>query len=88
MKIDIPSTVLKRAERITLASLLKSPATQPWAVSFLGNASKHAWKFDGIATEADEFLSFRLYKLNGAIPAETKRQCFDECGAMIEEGRR
>ena len=83
--ISIPESVLDKARHFTLKDLLESPSFQCFIVSAIGNGNRNTSQFVDVMDEADEYLQWRLYKLMGAIPYETRRACFDEVGRIFRE---
>ncbi len=83
--ISIPASVLDKARDFTLKDLLESPSFQCFIVSAIGNGTRNTSQFVDVMDEADEYLQWRLYKLMGAIPYETRRACFNEVGRIFRE---
>jgi hypothetical protein len=87
---EFPHSLLERAKLITLADLLDTPFTQPWAVSMMCNSTNPSTTPDH-ETVASEMLEFKLTQLVRSIPTSERNELFKMCSNMIsarrEEGR-
>ena len=83
---EFPVSMLQRASQITLADLLDTPFTQPWAVSMMSNATNPNTNPEH-EDVASEMLEFKLSQLVRSIPAEERNDLFKSCGEMIAANR-
>ena len=83
---EFPVSMLERAKQITLADLIDTPFTQPWAVSMMCNATNPATdsKHENVASE---MLEFKLSQLVRSIPAAERNELFKFCGDTIAANR-
>ena len=83
---EFPVSMLERAKKITLADLLDTPFTQPWAVSMMCNATNPAYspQHDDVTSE---MLEFKLMQLVRNIPTSERNELFKLCSEMISSRR-
>ena len=83
---EFPVSLLERARQITLADLIDTPFTQPWAVSMMCNATNPATDSQH-ENVASEMLEFKLSQLVRSIPAHERNELFKFCGDTIAANR-
>ncbi len=83
---EFPVSLLERANQITLADLLDTPFTQPWAVSMMCNATNpnNVPEHENVASE---MLEFKISQLVRSIPASERNELFKCCSGMIAANR-
>ncbi len=83
---EFPVSMLERAKEITLADLLDTPFTQPWAVSMMCNSTNPATN-PHHENVASEMLEFKLMQLVRNIPTSERNELFKLCSEMISSRR-
>ena len=83
---EFPHSLLDRAKQITLADLLDTPFTQPWAVSMMCNSTNPSTT-PVHETVAEELLEFKLTQLVRSIPTSERNELFKMCSTMISARR-
>lgn len=81
---EFPEHILERARRITLADLLDTPFSQPWAVSMLANATNCSSNFEVIEDE-EILLEAKMIKLLSSIPYDERSALFTQASSMVRE---
>jgi hypothetical protein len=81
---EFPESVLERAKGITLADLLDTDFTQPWAVSLMGNscANRRNFEMDSVQ-EVQIFMA--LEKILDSIPEHERRDLYGMCSKMVSD---
>ena len=83
---EFPISMLERAKEITLADLLDTPFTQPWAVSMMCNSTNPATNPQHENVQS-EMLEFKLMQLVRNIPTSERNELFKQCRTMISDRR-
>lgn len=85
---EFPQSLLDRASKITLADLLDSPITQPFAVSMLVTSTSTLYfRRDEEFSDTDDMLEFSLKKIAGAIPRNEKEELYKMCATILNRRR-
>ena len=86
--LNLPASILERAQDITLAELLDCPLAQCFMVSALFNAQG---TIDFFAPEdlsdTDRLLHYRLRDVAINIPSEDRIKLFRQCSRIIHQRR-
>jgi hypothetical protein len=81
---QFPESVLEKAKKITLADLLDTDFTQPWAVSLMGNSCANRRNFDMESVE-EVSMFINLEKILDSIPEHERRDLYGMCSKMVSE---
>ena len=86
-KFEMPENVLAASEKLLLRDLLASPTFCYWMVSCLCNGlqTNHLGLED--VSDDEDFFVFKLQKILGGIPQETKLACFKASAQQVSANR-